>query len=326
MISKSKNNGRTTFIADNIEAGTIGKQFIDAPINAARQSTIHLGLDLLDFMSSLPDAFIASEERELKRLSRTSNDKKDLRIEQLKHSIERTQAIRENANLGKSRIDRALVALSEDGNIFHGFVSDTNANPRAGLTVRISVSNQNEAGASRSAITDSDGYFSIPLDSEKNTSTKSGILNRQKMSGRLADVFAARENSASAEEKAASAEGAARTENIDAESVTNERNEILAQVTILNERELVYQDEVPLIINEGTAYREYIVDIKASDAQRYVGNVLTREIHDTQKLTKNCQFDSIKTYQRVPFASTDEAEANGFDYCAYCFGKEKSKR
>ncbi|PUA29338.1 MAG: hypothetical protein B0W54_01685 [Cellvibrio sp. 79] len=319
MISKSKNNGRSTFIADNIEAETIRKQFIEAPLNAARQSSIHLGLDLLDFMSALPDAFIAAEERELKRLSRTSKDKNDLRIEQLKLSIERTRLIRDNANVGKSRIDRALVALSEEGNIFHGFVSDTNANPRAGLTVRITVARENESGTSRSAITDDDGYFSISLGSDKTSSTKRNNLNRQKMSGKLADLFATQNN-------ATSTNNTTGTPNTNAEAVTNEGNDVLAEVTIFNERELVYQDEVPLIISEGTAYREYVVDIKSSDAQRYVGNVLTRELHDTQKLTKNCQFDEIKTYQRVPFASTDEAEANGFDYCAYCFGKEKSRR
>lgn len=319
MINKSKNNGRATFIADNIEAGTIGKEFIDAPLNAARQSTIHLGLDLLDFMSALPDAFIAAEERELKRLSRTSNDKNDLRIEQLKLSIERTQAIRANTHLGKARIERALVALSEDGNIFHGFVSDTNANPRAGLTVRISVARENETGASRSAITDDDGYFSISLDSDKTASTKRNSLNRQKMSSRLADLFATKNTTDSTNNSAG-------TRETNAEAVVNERNEVLAEVTIFNERELVYQDAVPLIISEGTVYREYVVDIKANDTQRYVGNVLTRELHDTQKLTKNCQFDEIKTYQRVPFASIDEAQANGFDYCAYCFGKEKSRR
>lgn len=316
MISKSKNNGRTPFIADNIKAETIGKEFFEAPLNAARQSTIHLGLDLLDFMSALPDAFIAAEEREVKRLSRTSKDKNDLRIEQLKLSIARTQLIRENANLGKARIERALVALSEDGNIFHGFVSDTNANPRAGLTVRITVARENESGASRSAVTDDDGYFSISLDNEKNASTKRNSLNRQKMSGKLADLFATQNNTNTT----------AGTHDTNAEAVVNERNEVLAEVTIFNDRELVYQDGVPLVISEGTAYREYVVDIKASDTQRYVGNVLTRELHDTQKLTKNCQFDEIKTYQRVPFTSTEEAEANGFDYCAYCFGKEKSRR
>lgn len=319
MISKSKNNGRTPFIADNIKAETIGKEFFEAPLNAARQSTIHLGLDLLDFMSALPDAFIAAEEREVKRLSRTSKDKNDLRIEQLKLSIARTQLIRENANLGKARIERALVALSEDGNIFHGFVSDTNANPRAGLTVRITVARENESGASRSAVTDDDGYFSISLDNEKNASTKRSNLNRQKMSGKLADLFAAQNNTTSTSNTTG-------THDTNAEAVTNGSNEVLAEVTIFNDRELVYQDGVPLVISEGTAYREYVVDIKASGAQRYIGNVLTRELHDTQKLTKNCQFDEIKTYQRVPFASTEEAEANGFDYCAYCFGKEKSRR
>ncbi len=58
----------------------------------------------------------------------------------------------------------------------------------------------------------------------------------------------------------------------------------------------------------------------------YVGNPATRELHDTQKLTKRCKLDAIKPNKRTYFDSTEAAEKAGYDYCAYCFGKEKSKR
>lgn len=60
--------------------------------------------------------------------------------------------------------------------------------------------------------------------------------------------------------------------------------------------------------------------------QPYVGNPATRELHDTQKITKRCKLDAIKPDARVYFANTAEAEKVGYDYCAFCFGKEKSKR
>lgn len=60
--------------------------------------------------------------------------------------------------------------------------------------------------------------------------------------------------------------------------------------------------------------------------QPYVGNPATRELHDMQKVTKRCKLDAIKPNARVYFANTAEAEKAGYDYCAFCFGKEKSKR
>lgn len=60
--------------------------------------------------------------------------------------------------------------------------------------------------------------------------------------------------------------------------------------------------------------------------QPYVGNPATRELHDMKKITKRCKFEAIKPEERVYFANTEDAEKAGYDYCAFCFGKEKSKR
>lgn len=61
-------------------------------------------------------------------------------------------------------------------------------------------------------------------------------------------------------------------------------------------------------------------------SQPYVGNPRTHELHDTQKITKRCKLDAIKPEARVYFANTADAEKAGYDYCAFCFGKDKSKR
>ena len=60
--------------------------------------------------------------------------------------------------------------------------------------------------------------------------------------------------------------------------------------------------------------------------QPFVGNPATRELHDTQKITKRCKLDAIKPDARVYFANTADAEKAGYDYCAFCFGKDKSRR
>jgi len=255
MINKSKQNESSPFIAEGIDADTINKQFIEAPMNAARQPAITTGLDLLAFMSSLPGAFIASEERELKRLSRTSKTKNDARIERLQISIKRAQEIRSNAYQGKARIEHALVSLSAEGNVFHGFVSDTDLNPRKGLTVRISAKGNERVEASRSTTTDADGYFSIPLDNgktdpHKKAAQESDAKFSDRMAALLSNVNAKNDTTA---DKKASADKA--------NTAASDRTEVLAQVEILDDnKNVLYQDPSPLVINTGTAYREYVID------------------------------------------------------------------
>jgi hypothetical protein len=137
MATQSYKPGESPFILDGLSADAVRKEFIETPLAAAQQPAINTGLDLLAFMTALPNAIVASEQRELKRLLRTTDDNNDDRIERLKLSIERTNELHTTVLQGKARIDRVLVSLSTEGNIFHGFVSDADAKPMAKLTVRI---------------------------------------------------------------------------------------------------------------------------------------------------------------------------------------------
>ena len=59
---------------------------------------------------------------------------------------------------------------------------------------------------------------------------------------------------------------------------------------------------------------------------RYLGNAKTTELHDVENETGGCQLDEIRLDRRHFFASTEEAVGFGYDYCAFCFGKELSER
>ncbi|MDN3522549.1 hypothetical protein [Halomonas ramblicola] len=59
---------------------------------------------------------------------------------------------------------------------------------------------------------------------------------------------------------------------------------------------------------------------------RYLGNANSRELHDLENLTGACQVDEISPDRRVPYASREEALAAGYDFCAFCFGRELSRR
>jgi hypothetical protein len=61
-------------------------------------------------------------------------------------------------------------------------------------------------------------------------------------------------------------------------------------------------------------------------APRYLGNVHTRELHDLMHVTPYCQIDEIAIDRRFPFRRIEQAQALGYDFCAYCFGKGRSQR
>jgi hypothetical protein len=69
------------------------------------------------------------------------------------------------------------------------------------------------------------------------------------------------------------------------------------------------------------------VDIAKLTEEGYVilGNKRSKEIHDLGNIQKGCQVDEIAMSNRVPFKSEEEAVKKGYDYCAYCYGPEKSQ-
>ena len=256
MATQSDKPGQGPFIPDGLSADAVIKEYIEVPLAAARQPAITTGLDLLAFMSALPTGFVTSEQRELKRLSRTAEHKNDSRIERLKLSIERANELHMTAMQGKARIDRALVSLSEEGTVLHGFVSDGNLHPQKGLTVRMTVARDGGKGSNAlSATTDTDGYFRIPLGREadgwRKTKTPESDVT---LSERIAE-WLSRGN--------AKADTRTTTE---AAAATSDRIEVLARVEILDaNNKVIHEDSSPLVVNAGTAYREYVVAINAGE-------------------------------------------------------------
>ena len=59
---------------------------------------------------------------------------------------------------------------------------------------------------------------------------------------------------------------------------------------------------------------------------RHLGNSGTRELHDLEHESSGCRIEQIRPDHRVYFRNEKEAAALGYDYCAYCYGKARSKR
>lgn len=64
----------------------------------------------------------------------------------------------------------------------------------------------------------------------------------------------------------------------------------------------------------------------APAATRFLGNVNQRELHDLENVTPRCQIDEIRVDRRFFFATVEDAQAMGYDLCAYCFGRALSQR
>jgi len=62
------------------------------------------------------------------------------------------------------------------------------------------------------------------------------------------------------------------------------------------------------------------------NSTRFLGNAKTEELHDLENEQPNCQVDEIRIDRRHSFDSIESAQTLGYDFCAYCFGRELSER
>lgn len=247
MATQSRKTGFPEFFADTQSAENIRRQFIEGPMDAAGQSALGTGIELANLLSILPAAFAASQERELKRIQ-SSDIENDPRVAALEASIEQAGVLQTMAQRGQVRIERALVAVADKGNVFHGFVSDADLVPLKGLTVRLTGSTATRSNT-LSTTTDDDGYFSIALGTKSNKQQEPGAkTGKISLSQRIGDLMAG----PGIEPLPSSSESP---------------NEDARQVEILKKGKLLYSDPALLARDEGSVYREYVIaDTKPSSA------------------------------------------------------------
>lgn len=59
---------------------------------------------------------------------------------------------------------------------------------------------------------------------------------------------------------------------------------------------------------------------------RYLGNASSEELHDLENVSGACQIDQLRIDRRHYFDTTEQALEMGYDYCAFCFGRDLSQR
>jgi hypothetical protein len=239
MATQSGKTGRPNIFTGAKSPEAQRRQFIEAPMEAAGQSALGSVEELAILLSVLPEAFAASQRRELERVKR-SGIENDPRVAALEISIEQADVLQTMVRRGQARGQHALAGFTSKDNVFHGFVSDSNFAPLKGLTVRLTGSKTTRV-KTLSATTDDDGYFSIVLsaksDTQQDSGTKTSPIN---ISQRIADLFA----SLSREPIPPSEAGAEAD---------------VSQVEILSKGKLLYTDPVFVALDEGSVYREYVI-------------------------------------------------------------------
>ena len=256
MATKSSKSGFPEFFANTTSAENVRRQFIDAPLEVAKSSAFASALDLARMLSLLPDAFVASQRRELERMKKSAPEG-DSRFATLGASIEQAEVLRTTARRGAVRAQRSLVALASRNDIFHGFVSDSELNPLDGLTVRLTRGREANA-KDLSATTDEDGYFSIPIDQRKTTPYVAEITTEH-----IAELFAHQWVREAADQEKTGYESMA------------------VRVEILKKDKLLQEDSIPLALDRGSVYREYVISEQgassASDFHSFVSKLRTPE-------------------------------------------------
>jgi hypothetical protein len=252
MKTNSRDTGFPSFFTDAKSVESVRRQFIEAPLEAARQTMFGPALELAQLLRILPDAFVASEKRELERV-KASAEKNDPRVAALEASIEQADILRLMARRGEVRAQRSLVAYATRNEVFHGFVSDSDLNPLQGLTVQVSASRE-QGAKGLSSTTDADGYFSIPIGRKTATPRGSEKEGENISPEKIADLLANKDKDTTTYEPTGQRKG--------------------VRVDILRKGKVIHQDPVPMGLGEGSVYREYAISNKEystqSDFQNFV--------------------------------------------------------
>lgn len=102
--------------------------------------------------------------------------------------------------------------------------------------------------------------------------------------------------------------------------------------------EPVCADSTPMVARPGVChYRDIILNFdqyagykpsieKDIRSTRFLGNSATRELHDLQNEKNACRINQMRFDHIVNFKTIKVAQEIGYDFCAYCFGRDKSKR
>jgi len=115
-------------------------------------------------------------------------------------------------------------------------------------------------------------------------------------------------------------------------SIDARQQELLYLMVMNSSGKTVHKDSYPIQpVAGGLVYRDIIIS-EVSQAgcgccqTQFLGNSNTRELHDLSNEKPRCYLAKMKPDHRVYFSSVKQAQQADYDFCAYCFSRQQSKR
>jgi hypothetical protein len=277
-----------------------------------------LRTDGLTNLAAVKRAKLIQTRRERARLAVRHGEASD-RVARLDRQLAVEHRFLVNTRAEADRIKTPTLERDSGAWQVHGYLRSRDGLPRAQYGVSL-VADVDGRKTLAETTTDKRGYFHLRLALERApTDTVDGSTGT--------DTVARKEDEAGL--KAREATESDRIARVLAQAL---KSPAYLGVTVPGQTGLVV-DERPLHpVTGAITYRDLTVANPKDSGSvcqlrtRLLGNSGSRELHDLDNEKPGCQIAEIRPDQRFFFQSIDQAEKLGYDFCAYCFGKARSKR
>ena len=209
----------------------------------------------------------------------------------------------------RDRIKAPILERDPDTWQIHGYLRDQDGFPRQGYTVGVFADDEGRQPALVSTTTNNDGYFRL------HWKPPTAKLKAQPP-GQIAEMPNAEKEQLRRQQAKLPAAGKpvyVGGRGPDQSAPTMDSRALHPRSGAIAYRDMTVHDEA----DAGGQCRF---------ATRLLGNAGTRELHTLDNEQAGCRLAAIRPDRRVYFLSEAQAEKLGYDYCAYCFGRERSKR
>jgi hypothetical protein len=255
-----------------------------------------------------------NQERERLRLAQKLGDEHP-RVMALQAKIDTNYEVVRNLNMESVRARTEVPTVEKDSWLVHGRVLNGRLEAVPGMKTAVYDRTGCPIETCGSEITDKTGYFSLTIKNVADVGRATAAMKKETVDEARAVNATIRKTVDDGGDEATV------MKNMEGFLYVLDRNNVI-----------LHRDKRPLAISPGQVqYLEIIlddeaVDLPAQTETRYLGNSSTRELHDLNNQKSACKIDEIRPDHRVNFKTEKEALALKYDYCAYCFGKDKSKR
>ncbi len=278
-------------------------------LNRALKSADPCRTESLQKLQRLRSARTKNQQRERLRLTEKLGGEHP-RVMALQAKIDTNHKVARNLKMESVRAQTVAPLVEKDCWLVHGRVINERLEAVPGMKAALYNRSGCPIETCGSEITDETGYFNLTVKNVAKDARDTAPMKKQPVD----DVGATNATNRKTGDEATA------DKNMEGFLYVLDRNDVT-----------VHRDRRPLIIAAGqTQYLEVVLDdagvvSPVQPKTRYLGNSHLRELHDLKNQKPACQIDEIRFDLRIHFKTQKEALTLNYDYCAYCFGKGKSK-